>query len=132
MSRRQAPALEGVPHDLAAASAEELQALSANVRKQPSFDFPSASSEVYHANKHTGEVPQQFRDPSRNTIESYQDAIGDTIRTGDASAPRVERSATYGDSIRIEYTKVYPGGARRAVVYVRADGQVRVVTYGAR
>ncbi len=131
-SRGQAPALEGVPHDLATASVEELQALSGNVRKQPSFDFPSASSEVYHANKHAREIPEQFRDPRRNAIEQYQDAISDTVRTGDASAPRVDRSATYGDSVRIEYSKAYPDGARRAVVYVRADGQVRVVTFGAR
>ena len=54
----------------------------------------------------------------------------DTIKTGTASEPVVERGPQ-GDSLRITYSKTYePGGARRAIVYVRPDGSVRVVTWG--
>jgi hypothetical protein len=89
--------------------------------------FQSDTAEAYHAVKHQGELPPEFR--TGNAVDNYQNAYNDTIKTGNV----VKAVATPTGSTQVIIQKTYAGtGApMEAIIYVKPDGEVVLASYGA-
>jgi hypothetical protein len=98
------------------------------IRALPDVRFGSDSAAVYHANKHHGEIPLAHRATSGDIVTAYLDSANQTIRQG---TPEI--SVAQNGSRRIDFTHTYPETPPRvvrAMVYVDAQGNVTLATYG--